>query len=319
MTASGDVTRYRLLASALAGRLVDVAAVEEERGAAWTDGATIFVDPDADPRDVVCAIVVQASLLACGSLAPDVVSALGRRASVLRRYLALEGHRAVAAQDGLLPAAARRLVDPELTARTDSPSASRKLALGDVAIAAPPAVFGTIRPRQLRPAIDPPPAAGQDTPAAPRSAPALHEYDESLGPRRAGGRRRFERRRARWRGRSPAEEVLRRRAVARWRCRRRRAADPLDQAPRPRNPRHGGVVGGGRAVRRGRARPGRAPDVSRVGRQPRGLPARLVHGCRHRGDARKRTATGARRCARAAATARPAGPGSGAPAPPTPR
>ena len=269
MTARGDVTRYRLLASALAGRLVDVAAVEEERGAAWTDGATIFVDPDADPRDVVCAIVVQASLLACGSLAPDVVSALGRRASVLRRYLALEGHRAVAAQDGLLPAAARGLVDPELAARSDSPSASRELALGDVAIAAPPAVFGTIRPRQLRPAIDPPPAAGQDTPAAPRSAPALHEYDESLdrdapvvdvGSSAVG------------RGGAVGRLLKKFFAGARshgWRCRRRRAADPLDQAPRPRNPRHGGVVGGGHAVRRGRAHPGRATDVSRVGRQPR--------------------------------------------------
>ena len=98
---------------------------------------------------------------------------------MLRRYLALEGHRAVAAHEGLLPAAARGLVDPEVAARSDSPSASRELALGDEAIAAPPAVFGTIRPRKLRPAIDPPPGAGQDTPAAPRSEQPMHEFDES--------------------------------------------------------------------------------------------------------------------------------------------
>ena len=175
----GGVARYRLLASAIAGRLVDVAAVEEEGGAAWTDGATIFVDADGDPRDVLCAVVVQASLLACGSLTPDVVSTLGRRASVLRRYLALEGHRAVTAQEGLLPAAARGLVDQEVAARSDSPSASRDLALGAEVIAAPPAVFGTIRPRQLRRAIDPPPGPGQETQVAPRSERPMHEFDES--------------------------------------------------------------------------------------------------------------------------------------------
>jgi hypothetical protein len=179
MMTLGGVTRYRLLASAIAGRLVDVAAVEEERGAAWTDGATIFVDSDSDPRDVLCAIVVQASLLACGSLTPDVVSALGRRGSVLRRYLALEGHRAVAAQAAFLPAAARGLVDPEMAARSDSPSASRDLALGDEVIAAPPASFGTIRPRQLRRAIDAAASPGRETQVASRSEQPMHELDES--------------------------------------------------------------------------------------------------------------------------------------------
>ena len=91
--------------------------------------------------------------------------------SVLRRYLAVEGHRAVAAQEGLLPAVARGLVDPELAACFDSPSAfAGARLLGDAAVAEPPAVFSTIPAGgQLRPEIDRPATAGQNAQAAARA------------------------------------------------------------------------------------------------------------------------------------------------------
>jgi hypothetical protein len=177
--ADHELVRYRLLASAVAGRFVDVAPVDEEPGPTWTDGATIFADANAKPRDVQCAIVVQASLLASGSLAPDVVAKLGRRASVARRYLTLEGHRALAAQHDLLPAAARALVDADIAARSASPEASLRLALGGEAIAEPPARFGAIRPRRLRSSIERPGVAGRSADAA-RAEQALEEFDERV-------------------------------------------------------------------------------------------------------------------------------------------
>ena len=290
MTARGDVTRYRLLASAIAGRLVDVAAVEEEHGPAWTDGATVFVDPDTDPRDVLCAIVVQASLLAAGSLDRDVVSTLGRRASVLRRYLALEGHRAVAAQERLLPAAARGLVDPELTARSDSPlgfAGTRARRCGHRRTA------GGLRhdPAAAAATGDRPSTgcgAGHDGCATSRAA--LHEFDESpdrdapvvdVGSSAVG--------------RGGAVGRLLKKFFADARSQgggAAGAAPPTHWTKRRARGTRGdaGVVGGGRAVRRGRARRARAPDVSRVGRQSRAVPARLVHGCRHGGRRAKRAA-----------------------------
>src|SRR5262249_11027983 len=117
-----DIERYRLLASAIAGRLVDVAG-ETPGEPAWTDGDTVFVDASGDGRDVVAATAVQASPLASGSLERDVVANVVRRA-VARRYLSLEGHRALAAQEDVLPAVARELVEPAAAARTASPAAS---------------------------------------------------------------------------------------------------------------------------------------------------------------------------------------------------
>jgi hypothetical protein len=136
--------RLGLLASALSGRAVQVAP--GGRGEpAWTDGKTVFVDADASTRDRVEALAVQASLLAAGSLEPDVVRRLGRRPAVARRYLAVEGHRALAANQDVLPLLARSLIDRSVAARSDSPAASLAAALGREAIADPPASFGAIR------------------------------------------------------------------------------------------------------------------------------------------------------------------------------
>ena len=84
----GDVDRLRLLASAIAGRTLEVAAAGAgER--TWTDGTTVFVEPRAGPAEQVRMVAVQASLLGAWSLEPRIVRQLGRRSALARRYLAV--------------------------------------------------------------------------------------------------------------------------------------------------------------------------------------------------------------------------------------
>ena len=147
--AEGDrLGRLGLLASALSGRRVRVAPTASGEPA-WTDGETIYVDADSGMREQREALAVQASLLAAGSLAPDVVRKLRRRWRSAERYLAVEGHRALAANEPVLPAPLRSLIDRDVAARGDSPAASLAAALSREAIADPPRHFGAIRARRL--------------------------------------------------------------------------------------------------------------------------------------------------------------------------
>ena len=91
--------RYRLLASAIAGRTVEVASGTPHE-AAWTDGSSIFVDPEAQAGHLLASVVVQAALLGAGSLDRQMIAALVRRPTLARRYLAVEGHRALAGARG---------------------------------------------------------------------------------------------------------------------------------------------------------------------------------------------------------------------------
>jgi nitric oxide reductase NorD protein len=146
---SGDgPQRMGLLASALAGRTVAVAP--GARGEpAWTDGITVFVDAAASPGRQLESVTVQASLLAGGGLEPDVVRKLVRRPALAKRYLAVEGHRALAANEDLLPFPVRSMIDLDPTTRVDSPAGSLVVATGRAKIADPPASFGVIRARRL--------------------------------------------------------------------------------------------------------------------------------------------------------------------------
>ncbi|MBV8928494.1 MAG: VWA domain-containing protein [Mycobacteriaceae bacterium] len=137
-----------MLASALSGRTMNVAAVAAgERG--WTDTATVFIDAASGPRRQLETLAVQASLVAAGSLEPEIARRLTRRPALARRYLAIEGHRALAANEAVLPRPVRSLVNHDLAARTDSPAASLAAALSPEAIADPPECFGAIRARNL--------------------------------------------------------------------------------------------------------------------------------------------------------------------------
>jgi len=165
-TSDGGVGRLELLASAIAGRPLEVAVVDPGE-LPWTDGVAVFVDEEASPGDQVRAVAVQASLLAAGSLGPDIAARLHRRPALARRYLAVEGHRALAVHAAVLPRPARLLVDRSGAAPSDSPAASLALAASRAPIGDPPAVFGTIHPRRLRAAPVARPGAGADDPVAP--------------------------------------------------------------------------------------------------------------------------------------------------------
>jgi nitric oxide reductase NorD protein len=140
--------RLGLLASAIASRDLQVARGEPGEPT-WTNGRVVFVDAETSTREQVAAIAVQAALLAAGSLDPDVVRRLRRRPALARRYLAVEGHRALAAIEDVLPGTLRSLIDPGVAARADSPAASLAAALSRETTADPPESFGAIRPRSL--------------------------------------------------------------------------------------------------------------------------------------------------------------------------
>ena len=138
-----------MLASALAGRAV---AVDAQRAGdpPWTDGQTIFIDTDSaragEPR---------------GDRRAGVDDRGGQprsrhRASAgpplpfwPRRYLAVEGHRALVANADVLPRVLTSLGDPDIAERSNSPADSLSLASGKTAIDDPPPEFGVIRANKV--------------------------------------------------------------------------------------------------------------------------------------------------------------------------
>ncbi|HEY6416649.1 MAG TPA: hypothetical protein VIX41_10440, partial [Acidimicrobiales bacterium] len=147
-TVDPRVDRLRLLASAIAGRTLDIGvAGAGER--AWTDGTTVFVDALAPPTERVGMAAVQASLIAAGSLQPAIVRQFARRPALARRYLAVEGHRALVANEQFLPSVARSLIDRGVGASVGSAEAALVVARSRRAIDAPVPSFGVIRPRPL--------------------------------------------------------------------------------------------------------------------------------------------------------------------------
>jgi nitric oxide reductase NorD protein len=117
--------------------------------AAWTDGKTVLIDAETSAGDQIAELAVQASLLAAGSLQPDILRRLVRRPALARRYLAVEGHRALAANEDLLPPLVRALINRDAALRSDSPASSLAAALSREAIADPPDSFGVIHARKL--------------------------------------------------------------------------------------------------------------------------------------------------------------------------
>jgi nitric oxide reductase NorD protein len=142
---AGDALGDRLqalgmLASALAGRPVAVAELPPGEPS-WTDGQTIFVGGSAKLE----AIAVHASMLAAGSLDPDVVRPLVRHPRLARRFLAIEGHRALIANSELLPGVLASVADRRIAGRSDSPADSLSIAAGRTVIDDPAPEFGVIR------------------------------------------------------------------------------------------------------------------------------------------------------------------------------
>jgi nitric oxide reductase NorD protein len=143
--ARGDLTgALGMLASALAG--VPVAVAELQPGEpSWTDGQTIYIDPSARTRTRLAAVAVHASMIAAGSLDSDVVRPLVRHPRLARRYLAVEGHRALVVNSDLLPPILASVANRDIASHSDSPAASLRVADGRVLIDDPAPEFGVIR------------------------------------------------------------------------------------------------------------------------------------------------------------------------------
>jgi len=137
-----------MFASALAGRPVAVSPLDPGEPS-WTDGQIVFVDPSARLRVNLESVAVHASLIAADSLAPDVVGALVRHPRLARRYLAVEGHRALAAIGDLLPGVLNSLSDAEIASRSDSPASSLSIASGRDVLDDAPEQFGVIRAKKV--------------------------------------------------------------------------------------------------------------------------------------------------------------------------
>ena len=174
--------RLRLLASAIAGRPVEVVAASAS-DVPWTDGTTIHVPSGNDRAAEIRTVALHASLVAAGSLSPEVLRPLVRRPGLARRYLVVEGHRALHASESLLPAAARDLVDHRIASASAAPHESLEVARSGVALDEPPAWFGTLDPRRTLDAAER--STATTSAAAPRepetSERGLREIDDDEG------------------------------------------------------------------------------------------------------------------------------------------
>jgi nitric oxide reductase NorD protein len=148
VASDGSAAALDFLASALSHRPLRV-----EPGApgepAWTDGRVIHLDVSKSARERLESLVVQASLLAAGSLEPDIVRQFVRRPALCRRYLAVEAYRALAAVGPRLPPSLLGLAYGDAVQPSGSAAESLATALGRVKIDDPPESFGTIRAQQL--------------------------------------------------------------------------------------------------------------------------------------------------------------------------
>ncbi len=143
-----EIAALGMLASALSGR--DLGVENTEPGVlAWTNGEVIYVDGAANLQTQLMELCVQSALLAAGSLDREFVQRLARRPTLTNRYLSVEGQRALAALEDVLPPMMRPLIDHALASRSKSPSASLAIALGQENIPDPPDFFGSMQVRAL--------------------------------------------------------------------------------------------------------------------------------------------------------------------------
>ncbi len=144
MTDSAGPEQFRLLATHVAGRPVDIAEAREG-GAAYTDGQVVYVSA-APPAQQRREVLVQSALLGAGSLDAPLLKALRGRPAIARRYLALEGRRVLAELARDLPLAAGLGAGQPDTATADE---SLRIAKGRNAVDDAPDWFGVIKPSRL--------------------------------------------------------------------------------------------------------------------------------------------------------------------------
>jgi nitric oxide reductase NorD protein len=153
---SFDLGRFRFLATFVAGRPLGVteAPIGEPP---HTDGRLVFVSAGRPLAEQRRELIVQAALLGAGSLDHRRVRPLRGRRKLARRYLALEGHRVLAALAARLPLAAA--FAPSGKVATASADESLEMARSRNAIDDPPEWLGAIYPSRLLAAPEVGPAA----------------------------------------------------------------------------------------------------------------------------------------------------------------
>ncbi|MDQ2638373.1 MAG: VWA domain-containing protein, partial [Actinomycetota bacterium] len=129
----------------MAGRSVDVA--EAPGGPAHTNGQVIFTSAGGSTEQQRREVLLQGALLAAGSLESDLVRGLRARPGLARRYLTLEGRRALSELAGRLPLAATLCTGAAPT--TASAAESLETVRGRGNVADPPDWFGVIKPARL--------------------------------------------------------------------------------------------------------------------------------------------------------------------------
>ncbi|WP_181719544.1 nitric oxide reductase activation protein NorD [Nocardia gipuzkoensis] len=141
-----SLDRFRLLATFIAGRSVDVAEAPAGE-AAHTNGQMIFVSAGGSVAEQRREMLVQTALLGAGSLDPPLVRTFRARPAVARRYLALEGRRVIAHLAERIPLAAA--LGPDEQPATTTAEQSLEVAAGRVPVTDPPPWFGVIKPSRL--------------------------------------------------------------------------------------------------------------------------------------------------------------------------
>lgn len=146
---SNQIASLSLLASALAGRTLEVKHDESGCGKAWTNGKVVFVTHGVSFESQVKQVCTQCALLSAGSLNQEIMKHLLRKPKLLDRYLALEGKRALTDLWHLLPYSFGLLENNSAIPDSKSSHNSLEIALGKTEVGLPPASFGTIRPRDV--------------------------------------------------------------------------------------------------------------------------------------------------------------------------
>ena len=149
-----SLDRYRLLATAVAGRSVTIGDAGGPRS--FTDGEAIYV-ADLPEHLQRASVIAQAALLAIGSLEPAIMLRLAGGGPLRLRYLTVEANRAATALRQLLP---RRVLELLGDLYESGPSTSPVESLAIAAdfrayVPDAPAWLGTIKPiKVLRNRID---------------------------------------------------------------------------------------------------------------------------------------------------------------------
>ncbi|MBF6341183.1 VWA domain-containing protein [Nocardia abscessus] len=157
-----SLDRFRLLATFIAGRSVDIAEAPAGE-AAHTNGQMIFVSAGRSVAEQRREMLLQTALLGAGSLDPRLVKAFRARPAVARRYLALEGRRVIADLAERVPLAAA--LGPDEQPATTTAEESLEVAAGRAPVTDPPQWFGVIKPSRL---------------PAPRTGPGARATDKEL-------------------------------------------------------------------------------------------------------------------------------------------